>query len=189
MGGKLIIFSAPSGAGKTSIVRALLAKMPEMEFSVSACSRPMRPGETDGVDYYFLTPEDFRQKISEGLFLEWEEVYPGSYYGTLITEVDRIWAKGRHVIFDVDVAGGINIKKKYVDKALSIFVMPPSIEELKKRLLGRKTETAESLAKRIDKAEQEIGYAAQFDRVVVNDRLEDAIHEAEKLLKNFLGQP
>ena len=189
MGGKLIIFSAPSGAGKTSIVRALLAKMPELEFSVSACSRPMRPGETDGVDYYFLTPEDFREKISKGLFLEWEEVYPGSFYGTLITEVERIWAKGRHVIFDVDVAGGINIKQKYADKALSIFVMPPSIDELKKRLLGRKTETAESLAKRINKAEHEIAYAVQFDYVVVNDRLEDAIHEAEKLLKNFLGQP
>jgi guanylate kinase len=186
MRGKLVIFSAPSGAGKTSIVRALLSRMPELEFSVSACSRPMRPGEADGVDYYFLTPEDFREKIAQGLFLEWEEVYPGSYYGTLISEVERIWAKDKHVIFDVDVAGGINIKEQYADKALSIFVMPPSIDELRNRLLGRKTETQESLAKRINKAEQELGYAKQFDRVVVNDKLEDAIHEAEKLLKHFL---
>ncbi len=189
MNGKLIIFSAPSGAGKTSIVRALLAKMPELEFSISACSRPMRPGEADGVDYYFLTPEAFREKIQQGLFLEWEEVYPGSFYGTLITEVDRIWAKGKHVIFDVDVAGGINIKNRFRDKALSIFVMPPSIETLRQRLLGRNTETSESLRKRIDKAEQEIAFAGQFDSIVVNDRLEDAILEAEKLLKNFLNQP
>ncbi len=189
MNGKLIIFSAPSGAGKTSIVRALLAKMPELEFSISACSRPMRPGEADGVDYYFLTPDAFREKIQQGLFLEWEEVYPGSFYGTLTTEVERIWSKGKHVIFDVDVAGGINIKNRYKDKALSIFVMPPSIGELKKRLLGRKTETAESLEKRINKAEQEIAFAGQFDHVVVNDILEDAILEAEKLLRNFIGQP
>lgn len=186
MDGKLIIFSAPSGAGKTSIVKALLSEIPELEFSVSACSRAKRPGETEGVDYYFLTPNDFRKKIEQGFFLEWEEVYSGNFYGTLVTEVDRIWSKGKHVVFDVDVAGGITIKKRFDEKALSIFVMPPSIEELKKRLLTRNTETPESLEKRINKAEQEIAWANQFDHIIVNDKLEKAIVEAKKVVQDFL---
>ena len=137
MEGKLLIFSAPSGAGKTSIVRALLGRVGGLSFSVSACSRPMRHGEKDGVDYYFLSPEAFREKIKQGEFLEWEEVYPGSYYGTLKSEVSRIWEKGRHVVFDVDVAGALNIKAHYGSQALSVFVMPPSVEELRKQVDDR----------------------------------------------------
>ena len=189
MEGKLFIFSAPSGAGKTSIVKALLSKMPQLEFSVSAASRPMRPGEVDGVDYYFLSPEAFREKIEQGEFLEWEEVYKGSYYGTLFSEVSRIWEKGHHVVFDVDVAGGVNIKKQFGDKALAIFVMPPSLEELEKRLVKRKTETPESLKKRLSKAEYELSFSAEFDRIVINDVLETAIDEAEKLVLEFLQNP
>ncbi len=186
MEGKLFIFSAPSGAGKTSIVRALLAQMPQLEFSVSATSRPMRPGETEGVDYYFLSADTFREKIENGEFLEWEEVYNGSFYGTLFSEVQRIWNKGHHVVFDVDVAGGINIKKKFGEKALSIFVMPPSIEELEKRLVNRKTETPESLKKRLSKARYELSFAGEFDIVVVNDKLSQAIEDARKLVGDFL---
>jgi guanylate kinase len=186
MEGKLFIFSAPSGAGKTSIVRALLEKLQQLEFSVSATSRPMRPGEVDGVDYYFLSPESFREKVENEEFLEWEEVYNGSYYGTLYSEVRRIWEKGLHVVFDVDVAGGINIKKKYGEKALSIFVMPPSIDELEKRLVNRKTETPESLQKRLSKARYELSFSGEFDKIVVNDNLQQAIEEAATLVKDFL---
>lgn len=189
MEGKLFIFSAPSGAGKTSIVRALLQKMPQLEFSVSATSRPRRPGEADGVDYYFLSPEAFREKIDQGEFLEWEEVYKGSYYGTLFSEVRRIWEKGHHVVFDVDVAGGINIKKQFGDHALAIFVMPPSLEVLEKRLVNRKTETPESLRKRLSKAEYELSFSDEFDQIVVNDNLDLAIEEAEKLVLEFLKNP
>jgi guanylate kinase len=146
----------------------------------------MRPGETEGVDYYFLSADTFRQKIENKEFLEWEEVYNGSFYGTLYSEVQRIWDKGHHVVFDVDVAGGINIKKKFGDKALSIFVMPPSIEELEKRLVNRKTETPESLHRRLSKARFELSFANQFDQVVVNDQLPVAIEEARKLVENFL---
>jgi len=185
MEGKLFIFSAPSGAGKTSIVKALLAQMPQLEFSVSATSRTMRPGETDGVDYYFLSADTFRQKIENNEFLEWEEVYNGSYYGTLYSEVQRIWDKGHHVVFDVDVAGGINIKKKFGEKALSVFVMPPSVDELERRLVNRKTETPESLQKRLSKARYELSFASEFDKVVVNDQLPQAIEEARKLVDDF----
>ena len=189
MKGKLFIFSAPSGAGKTSIVKALLKKMPRLEFSVSATSRPIRPGEVDGVDYYFLSPETFRQKIDQGEFLEWEEVYEGSYYGTLFSEVNRIWEKGHHVVFDVDVAGGINIKKQFGDQALAVFVMPPSLEELEKRLVNRKTETPESLKKRLSKARFELSFSGEFDHVVVNDVLETAIEKSELLILEFLQNP
>ncbi|MEE4175966.1 MAG: guanylate kinase [Bacteroides sp.] len=189
MEGKLFIFSAPSGAGKTSIVKALLKKMPQLEFSVSATSRPMRPGEVDGVDYYFLSPESFREKIDNNEFLEWEEVYEGSYYGTLYAEIERIWNKGHHVVFDVDVAGGITIKKQFGDKALAIFVMPPSLEELEKRLVNRKTESPESLKKRLTKAGYELSFSRVFDRIVVNDVLETAIAEAEGLVLEFLQNP
>ena len=186
MEGKLLIFSAPSGAGKTSIVRALLGRVDGLEFSVSACSRPMRSGEKDGVDYYFLSPAAFREKIEQGQFLEWEEVYPGSYYGTLKSEVSRIWDKGKHVVFDVDVAGALSIKEHYGNKALSVFVMPPSVEELRKRLVLRKTETEESLQKRIGKARHEMGFSDRFDRILVNEDLDTAIEEAEKLVTEFL---
>lgn len=186
MKGKMVIFSAPSGAGKTSIVKAVLEQVKSLEFSVSACSRPKREGEQHGVDYYFLSPESFREKIEMGEFLEWEEVYPGSYYGTLYSEVERIWEKGRHVIFDVDVAGGINIKKQYPDRALSIFVMPPSLEELRKRLVNRGTETEQTLAKRLGKAQQEISFSGAFDKVVINDDLRQATEQAVKLIHEFL---
>lgn len=184
--GKLIVFSAPSGAGKTSIVRALLERMPELAFSVSACSRPRRPGEVHGKDYYFLSREAFIDNIGKNNFLEWEEVYPGSFYGTLKSEVYKIWESGRHVLFDVDVVGGLNIKKQYPERTLAVFVMPPSVGELKKRLQGRGTETPESLAKRIGKAEQEITCAGQFDKIIVNDILETAINESELLVRSYI---
>lgn len=187
MEGKLLIFSAPSGSGKTTIVRRLLAKYSNLEFSVSACSRVMRNGEIHGHDYYFLSPEEFRRKIDNNEFVEWEEVYPGSYYGTLKSELERIWAKGNHVVFDVDVKGGVNIKKIFGSKALSIFIMPPSIEELQNRLELRGTETPESLAKRVGKAKEEMEYAKDFDSIIINDNLEKAILEAEQLVLEFIN--
>ncbi len=186
MTGKLVIFSAPSGAGKTSIVRGVLHETPQLEFSVSACSRPRRPNETHGIDYYFMTPEAFREKIEQGAFLEWEEVYPGSFYGTLRSEVDRIWQAGRHVIFDVDVAGGLNIKKQFPEQSLAIFIKPPSIQELEKRLLLRNTETPESLEKRLGKAAFELTFANQFDREVINDDLQRAIKQTIEIVHDFL---
>jgi guanylate kinase len=185
--GKLFIFSAPSGAGKTTIVRALLDRLNFLEFSISATSRPMRRGEKDGVDYYFISPETFRNRIDNNEFVEWEEVYSGSYYGTLKSEMERIWSQGKHVVFDVDVAGGVNLKKQFGDRALSTFVMPPSLEVLAKRLIGRKTETDESLKKRLEKAEFEIGFAKDFDVVLVNDQLEKSIEEACNMVKSFIG--
>ncbi|TVR39633.1 MAG: guanylate kinase [Bacteroidia bacterium] len=185
--GKLLIFSAPSGAGKTSIVKGVLKRTPMLVFSVSACSRPMRPGEVDGIDYYFLSPDDFRRKINDGAFLEWEEVYPGSYYGTLYSELERIWGMNKHVVFDVDVAGALNIKKKFNERALAIFIKPPSLEVLEERLVNRNTETEESLQKRLGKAEHELSFAGQFDRIVVNDKLDEAIAEATELVHRFIG--
>ncbi len=185
--GKLIIFSAPSGAGKTSIVRGVLRELPGLAFSVSACSREKRPGEEEGVDYYFLCPDEFRTKIAQNAFLEWEEVYPGSYYGTLRSEVDRLWSQGLHVVFDVDVAGGLNIKNQYPGQALSLFIRPPSLEVLEQRLVKRNTETEESLRKRLGKAAQELSFARFFDYVVVNDRLDEAIGEALRLVKDFIA--
>ncbi len=186
MEGKLLIFSAPSGAGKTTIVRHLLEKFPELEFSVSACSRPPRNGEVDGTDYYFLTVDQFRDKIENGEFVEWEEVYPGSYYGTLWSEVKRIWAKGHHVMFDVDVKGGINLKRKFPKNSLAVFVMPPSIEELKNRLMRRGTETEESISIRIGKAQEEMTYANLFDYILTNNQVETAFEEAERIVKSFI---
>ena len=184
--GKLFIFSAPSGAGKTTIVRALLDKLDLLEFSISATSRPKRKGEKNGVDYYFVSPEEFRQKIQNDEFVEWEEVYSGSYYGTLKSEMERIWSQGKHVVFDVDVAGGLNLKKQFGTKSLAIFVMPPSLEELEKRLIGRNTETQESINKRLQKAEFEIGFAKDFDVILVNNVLENAIEEARELVEAFV---
>ena len=184
--GKLVIFSAPSGAGKTTIVQHLLKKIPELEFSVSACSRPMRKDETYGVDYYFLSVDEFRKKIKNNEFVEWEEVYTDHFYGTLKAEIERIWKKGKHIIFDMDVVGGLNLKKQFGDRALAIFVMPPSIQHLEDRLKLRETETPESIARRIGKAENELKTANQFDKVILNDTLEHAFEEAEKVVLEFL---
>ena len=188
MGGKLVIFSAPSGAGKTTIVRSVLKAELGLEFSISACSRPKRENELDGKDYYFLGIEGFKEKIESGDFLEWEEVYKDHYYGTLRSEVDRIWAKNMHVIFDVDVYGGINIKEKFGEKALAIFVMPPSIEVLEQRLRGRSTDSEENIQKRMNKARHEINKAQKFDIAIVNDDLDTAVIEARNIITAFLSK-
>lgn len=185
---KLIIISAPSGAGKTSIVKHLLQQDLQLAFSISVTSRPMRPGETDKKDYYFYTVEEFKTKLEAGEFLEWQEVYTNQYYGTLKSEIERIWATGCHVLFDVDVLGGINIKKYYGDKALSIFIKPPTPEILAQRLANRGTETPESLKKRIAKADYELSFEEQFDKVVINDNLQEAQRETELLIRNFIQQ-
>ena len=184
--GKLIIFSAPSGSGKSTIVNALLKKRDDMEFSISATSRAPRGEEQNGKEYYFLTPDEFREKIENDELLEWEEVYKDTYYGTLKSEVERITSKGKNVIFDVDVVGGSNIKKMYGDRALAIFIQPPSIEELEKRLVLRGTDPAEKIRERVAKASQELTYADKFDVVIVNDDLEKAIKETEKVIDDFL---
>jgi len=187
MQGKLIIFSAPSGAGKTTIVRHLLNKDLNLEFSISATSRGKRHTETDGKDYYFLTPDEFRKKIENNEFLEWEEVYVGTYYGTLKSEVDRIRAKGQNVIFDVDVVGGCNIKKFYGNEALAVFVQPPSVTELRNRLILRSTDTPEVIEKRVAKAEYELTFSDQFDVIVVNEDIEKAFEEAEMCIREFIS--
>lgn len=185
--GKMIIVSAPSGAGKTTIVRALLKKFPQLEFSVSACSRAKRENEIDGKDYYFLSPEKFKAKINNNEFVEWEEVYKGSYYGTLKSELERIWSKGNHVIFDVDVKGGLNIKKQYPGRSLAVFVKPPDMETLQKRLENRGTETPDSLKKRLEKAVYEISYSMLFDYILVNDEINKAKNEAYDVIEKFLA--
>lgn len=187
MKGKLFIFSAPSGAGKTTLVKNLLmAGDLNLEFSISACSRGKREAEVHGKDYYFLSVEDFKQKIENDEFLEWEEVYENHFYGTLRSEIDRIWANGNHAIFDVDVVGGLNIKKNFKEDALAIFVMPPSMEVLKERLIGRSTESEENLKKRLSKAKHEMSFANQFDVQVVNEFKEVACNDARKLILDFL---
>lgn len=172
--GKLIIVSAPSGAGKTTLVKHLLNSSLNLGFSVSATSRPIRTGETDGKDYFFLTTEEFREKIKNGDLLEWEEVYEGSYYGTLKTEVEKLLFAGKNVIFDVDVVGGLNIKKIYGKRALSVFISPPSIEVLELRLTNRGTDSAATIAHRMEKARWELDFAPQFDLILINDNLEAA---------------
>ncbi|HHU58327.1 MAG TPA: guanylate kinase [Bacteroidales bacterium] len=184
--GKLIIFSAPSGSGKTTIVKYLLQKDLNLAFSISATSRPARGQERHGVDYYFLSQEAFAQKVSENAFLEWEEVYPGTCYGTLKEEVERLLQEGKNVVFDVDVVGGVNIKKFYGDRALAIFIKAPSVEELRKRLELRATDAPEVIEKRVAKATLELTYAPEFDVVVVNDQLEKACIETEKVVHNFV---
>lgn len=187
--GKLIVFSGPSGSGKTTIVKALLNKYPDkFGFSVSATTRHKRPDEIDGKDYYFISKEEFQKKIQNQEFIEWEEVYDGLYYGTLKSEVSRIHQLKKHVLFDIDVEGGLNIKKLYTDKTFTIFIMPPSIEDLKNRLKLRKTENEESFLKRVNKAYQEIEKSKFFDAIIVNDNLEKAISLAEENINVFLNR-
>lgn len=184
--GKLIILSAPSGSGKSTIVKHLLEEDLNLEFSISATSRAPRGEEKHGVEYYFFTPEEFKKRIENQEFVEWEEVYAGTFYGTLKSEVERITNNGNNVIFDVDVVGGVNIKKMYKKEALSIFIMPPSVEELRNRLNARGTDSPEAIEKRLAKAETELTYASQFDEVVVNDLLEVAQIEATEIIAGFL---
>lgn len=184
--GKCIIISAPSGAGKTTIVRSLLKQGLRLAFSVSATSRAKRGYEVDGQDYFFITPEEFRQRIDLDAFIEWEEVYPGQFYGTLRSEIDRIWSNGNSAIFDVDVVGGIDLKRHFGDRALAIFISPPSVAVLEQRLRARGTETEESLKKRVDKAAHEMTFAPQFDAIVVNDTLEHACEETHAIVARFL---
>lgn len=185
--GKLLIFSAPSGSGKTTIVRRLLEQFSNLEFSISATSRAPRGAEKNGVDYYFLTAEEFAEAVAANKFVEWEEVYKGTCYGTLRSEMERIWTKGNVILFDVDVMGGIRLKEIFGENAMSIFVMPPSIEELRRRLEGRGTDAPEVIEKRIAKASFELTKAPEFDRQVVNDDLEVAVSEVAEIVKNFIA--
>ena len=187
MNNKVIIFSAPSGAGKSTIVNHLLNLHPELEFSISATSRAPRGQEQHGIEYYFYTADEFRQMISEGKFVEYEEVYPGSFYGTLKSEVERIWAKGHAIVFDIDVQGGVNLKRIFGERALSVLIQAPSVEVLRERLVGRGTDTSEAIEKRVAKAESEMEFASgKFDYTLINDDLQTAKAEAEKVIGDFL---
>lgn len=187
MTGKLIIFSAPSGSGKSTIINYLMQQGLGLAFSISATSRAPRGTEQHGVEYFFLSPEEFRQRIADGEFLEYEEVYPDRFYGTLKAQVERQLETGQHVIFDVDVVGGCNIKEYYGNRALSIFIQPPSIEELRHRLEGRGTDTPEVIQQRLDKAEYELSFSPRFDKIIVNDDLETAKAETLEVIKHFLS--
>jgi guanylate kinase len=184
--GKLIIFSAPSGAGKTTIVKHLLSKFPELEFSISATTRQPRGDEENDKAYYFISKEEFLHQIAKKQFVEFEEVYSGTFYGTLRTEIERIWEKGKTVIFDIDVEGGLHLKRKYEEQALAIFVQPPSLEVLKERLVGRGTDSEEKLQERFAKAEKELNYAPKFDIILKNHDLQTACNEAEELVRKFI---
>jgi guanylate kinase len=187
MNNKVVIFSAPSGAGKSTIVNHLLGLYPELEFSISATSRAPRGQEKHGVEYYFFSADEFRQLIAEDSFVEFEEVYAGSFYGTLKSEVDRIWAKGHTIIFDIDVQGGVNLKKFFGEKSLSVFIQAPSVEILRERLVGRGTDTEEAIERRVAKAASEMEFAeGKFDYVLINDDLQTAKAEAEKVIGDFL---
>lgn len=186
--GKAIIFSAPSGSGKTTIVKHLLATNPKLGFSISACTRDKRGrNEENGKDYYFLTPEDFKKKIDDDEFIEWEEVYAGNFYGTLKSEVERIWREGRHVIFDVDVKGGLHLKDYFGDQALAVFVKVPSIDALKERLTDRQTESESSISQRVFKAKFEMTFEDKFDVTLINEDLEVSLKKAEELVNNFIN--
>lgn len=186
--GKAFIFSAPSGSGKTTIVRNLLERNSDLSFSISACTRPQRPNEVHGRDYYFMTPEEFRAQINREAFVEWEEVYSGKYYGTLKSEIARIWEQGKQVIFDVDVLGGVNLKKYFGDQALAVFVKVPSMEKLKERLTARNTETPESLHQRLVKAREELTYEQAFDVTLVNDDLQQTLEQSQVLYQQFISR-
>ena len=186
--GKLIIFSAPSGSGKTTIVKELLKIFPQFEFSISATSRSPRGQEQDGIDYFFLSQEEFQAKVKADEFVEWEEVYNGTCYGTLKSEMERIWSKGNVIIFDVDVMGGINLKRIFGENACSIFIMPPSIEVLRERLIGRGTDSAETIEKRVAKAAFEISKADEIDNIVINDILADAVAQTKVIIEEFLAK-
>jgi len=183
--GKIIIFTAPSGSGKTTIVRHLLKKYDFLGFSVSATNRKKRKKEIDGKDYYFLSSEKFQRKIDEGAFIEWEEVYDNQYYGTLKSEIERLWSKGKHVVFDIEVKGASNIKKIYPDNSIAVFVRPPSMTELRDRLTKRNTESESSLQKRLARAKEELTYENKFDTIIINDLLEVALEEAEQIIETF----
>ena len=185
--GKLIIVSAPSGSGKTSIVKYLIENQPDIEFSISATSRNPRSGEKDGVDYYFMTTDEFRNKIETNQFVEWEEVYNGTYYGTLRSEIYRIWNNGKHIIFDVDVKGGLNLKSEFGSRAISLYIKPPGINELRQRLIKRGTDNIEEINRRIDKAEHEMAEAINFDEVIINDNLDEACREALNVCRDFIN--
>ena len=184
---KVVIFSAPSGSGKTTIIKRLLCHFPDFEFSISATSRQAREGEVDGRDYYFLSKEAFEEGVKNDLFLEWEEVYAGTCYGTLKSEIERIWSNGKIVIFDVDVLGGINLKNYFGEKALSIFVMPPSLEVLEQRLRIRNTETEEAIIKRLSRSALELNHAPKFDVTIINDVLDDAVENVKHHIQTFLN--
>jgi len=184
--GKLVLFAAPSGSGKTTIVRHLLRRFPQLAFSVSATTRTCRADEQDGRDYYFLSKEDFLEKAAAGAFVEWEEVYGGQYYGTLRSEIERIWRKGLHVIFDVDVKGALKLKEAYPDCSMSVFVKPPSMEVVRERLMSRGSETPQTLAIRMSRVEEELTYEPLFDKVLLNEVLTTALSEAEVLVATFL---
>lgn len=187
MAGKLIILTAPSGAGKTTIVKHLLQHIPGVGFSISATNRKIRPGETDGKDYYFLSTDQFKEYIQENKFVEWEEVYSQQYYGTLRSEVQRLQSAGRHIIFDIDVKGALSIKKQFPEDSLAVFVMPPSLDVLIERLKKRQTEDESSLKKRVMKAKEELSYQNEFDEILVNDQLEISLSKAEQIVNSFLG--
>ncbi len=186
MKGKLVIISAPSGAGKTTIVNHLLKSGLNLSFSISATTRPLRGNEVDGKDYFFLSVPEFKKRIENEEFVEWEEVYKDLFYGTLKSELERIWANGQNVLFDVDVKGGINLKKKFGNKSIAIFIMPPSVGELENRLVKRGTDTSEKIRMRVEKAREELNLANQFDTVIVNHQLDKAKEEAVKILTSFL---
>ena len=186
MSEKVVIISAPSGAGKTTVVKHLLKVFPQFEFSISACNREKRENEVNGVDYYFISTEEFRNKLSNNEFVEWEEVYENSFYGTLRSEVERIWKKGNIVIFDVDVKGGINLKRIFGNKALSIFISPPDLKTLEQRLRQRSTEDEKSIEKRVAKASLEMQFANNFDKVLINNSLNETLLTAETLIKEWL---
>jgi guanylate kinase len=188
MNEKVIIFSAPSGSGKTTIVKHLMQQIPDLAFSISATSRPPRGKEQNGVDYYFLDGQTFRQKISKGEFLEWEEVYEGTYYGTLKSEVKRISSDGKTAVFDIDVVGATNIKKQYGDNALALFIKAPTLKALEERLRNRDTDQEDVIRKRLAKAEKELGYAQFFDKIIINDSLDIALKESKQIVKQFIDQ-